>query len=72
MQRFKSLSNYHILEWNCFCVLNPLICEDFSHLINKEVEIDGLKYMVVTVETFAHLPPYREGERIGLVTNLII
>lgn len=71
MKTFKSLSYYQILNWHCFCVLNPSTCEDFTHLKGQEVEIDNSKYKIVNVETFAHLPPYKEGERIGLVTDRI-
>ena len=47
-------------------VKNPHGCKDFTHIIGKDVEVDGIKERVIGVERFAHCPPWREGEMIGL------
>jgi hypothetical protein len=49
---------------------------DFAHLIGNEVIIapthDGSErtYKVVAVERFAHMPPWRAGENIGLMVEI--
>jgi hypothetical protein len=40
---------------------------DFSHLLGHDVQIDGKVVRVVGVERFAHSPPWRAGEHIGLL-----
>ena len=42
---------------------------DFSHLVNQEVEIDGKSYRCIGVERFAHMPPWRQGESVGLLVQ---
>lgn len=39
---------------------------DFAHLIGHEVLVDGHRYLCTGVERFAHTPPFRRGEPIGL------
>ena len=66
MKTFKSLSNYFFQGKECFSVENPSTCENFDHLVGENVEIDGIPYKVHAVERFAHMPPWRVGEIIGL------
>ena len=39
---------------------------DFGHLIAREVLIGGNLYRCAAVERFAHHPPWRKGETIGI------
>lgn len=48
-------------------VQNPHECEDFSHIVHHTVEIDGNSYYITAVESFAHAPPWKRGEGLGLV-----
>ena len=40
---------------------------DFSHLLQRRVIIDGHGYVCIAVNRFKHAPPWRRGERVGLV-----
>jgi len=40
---------------------------DFSHLLRHQVRIDGRCYRCLLVNRFAHVPPYRVGEHVGLI-----
>ena len=42
---------------------------DFSHLTDRRVTIDGQTYLCIGVNHFRHHPPWRKGERIGLVVK---
>ena len=42
---------------------------DFSHLLQQRVTIDGRSYVCIRVNRFAHAPPWRKGEHIGLVVQ---
>jgi hypothetical protein len=42
---------------------------DFGHLVDRGVHIDGTFYHCIAVNRFAHPPPWRQGERIGLVVK---
>ena len=44
---------------------------DFAHLIQQVVQIDGEAYMGHGVEHFAHVPPYRQGEQVSLCVSRI-
>ena len=44
--------------------------DDFAHLIGAEVIINGALVTVVGVERFAHSPPWRRGEDIGLMVKV--
>ncbi len=72
MYSFKSTDSYTILSKNLkvFCVENPHDCEDFSHLLQQIVEIDGQNYKVVGVERFLIFGTYRKGLGIGLAVNI--
>jgi hypothetical protein len=43
--------------------------DDFGHLLGRRVHIDGTPYHCIGVNHFAHPPPWRRGERIGLVVK---
>lgn len=66
MKKFRSLSSYTAGGRQMFCVLNPCQCRNFQHLIGSDVEIDDQQWRITGVEHYAKLPPFREGERIGL------
>lgn len=40
---------------------------DFNHLINKKITINGKQYLCTGVEHSMHGAPYKKGERIGLL-----
>ena len=42
---------------------------DFSHLMQRRVLIDGHGYVCIAVNHFRHAPPWRRGERVGLVVT---
>jgi hypothetical protein len=42
---------------------------DFAHLLHRRVTIDGAPYVCIGVNHFHHHPPWRKGERIGIVVN---
>jgi hypothetical protein len=42
---------------------------DFAHLIDQRVTIDGQTYRCTGVNHFGHQPPWRKGERIGLMVK---
>lgn len=54
-----------------FAVENPHQCSDFAHLLNHVVKIDGIPYLVIGVDHFAHRESYRKDERIGLCVKAI-
>jgi len=73
MYKFKSLSQHTITGRGLvFCVKNPKKCDDFKHLRDQEVSIDGKIYIVKGVEFFAHCAPWKRGENIGLLVNLVL
>jgi translation elongation factor EF-Tu-like GTPase len=39
---------------------------DFAHLLGKKVLINGVESEVIGIERYAHMPPFRKGEAIGL------
>ena len=64
---FTSSSHYQSKDnRTVFTVQNPWTCEDFDHLIGRDVEINGQRYQVIGVERFLHEPPWRKGETISL------
>lgn len=50
-------------------VANPVLCNDFSHLIGQVVRINGELRKVIAVERFMHMPPWRVGEEISLLVE---
>lgn len=69
MLSFKSLSSYPIKGYRAFAVNNPYRCFDFDHIKHHIVLIDGTEYFILAIECFAHDPPWREDEPIGLLTD---
>lgn len=67
---FESLSSWSPRgRGRIFVVENPAECQDFKHLIGRDAAINGDPYFITAVEHFAHAPPYRAGEKIGLVVR---
>ncbi len=70
MLEFKSLDTFTIKEiGKVYFVKNTRECLNFDHLIGKEVIIDGNKMVVSSVESYCHVPPFWEGESIGLLVK---
>ncbi len=66
---FKSIDSYTVTGRGVvYAVKNPAQCNDFAHIKGHDVLIDGKDFHVSGVEFFAHTPPWREGEPIGLLT----
>lgn len=40
---------------------------DFQHLLGQRIAVDGLLYTCFLVNRFAHTPPWRPGEPLGLI-----
>jgi len=51
-----------------YSTYNPEECDDFSHLLNKEVEIEGNIYMCTGVE-FMGFSSFRKGRPIGILVR---
>ena len=66
MLYFSSDEERQVPSGACFVILNPITCDDFEWLIGQPAEINGKTYTVAKVERYAHCPPFRYGERIGL------
>ena len=43
--------------------------QDFSHLLRSRVLIDGNSYTCIAVNCFDHDPPWKKGERIGILVK---
>lgn len=41
--------------------------DDFGHLVGKKIIVNGRLETCFSVERFNHLPPWKAGERIGLL-----
>jgi hypothetical protein len=63
---FIILEEFYVEE--VFIVENLEACTDFKHLLNKAFMLGGQLALLTGVEVFAHSPPCRKGEKIGLVT----
>lgn len=70
----RSVSSYRAGLFNglVLVVLNPSDCETFDHMTGQRVVIDGVTRYVCAVERFAHAPPYRAGEPIGLLVEPVL
>ena len=66
MLKFRTEDMIKVNGYRNAVVKNPYECKDFGHIIGKDVEIDGVVERVIGVERYAHYPPWREGEMIGL------
>jgi hypothetical protein len=67
--KFKAIEMIRNRNGVTFIVDNPRECNDFLHIVGKVVEIDGERFEVLNVERFAHSPPWRKGEKIGLLVR---
>jgi hypothetical protein len=69
---FVSLAQWpeHRRKWvSNYAVPNPSQCDDWRHLKEKLVRIDGSLFTVVHIEAAYHDPPWRKGERLSLGVN---
>jgi hypothetical protein len=65
---FQSLDRFTIDgRGDVFVVALDRDTSDFAHLLNRTVLVDGRLVEVSGVERFAHSPPWRKGESIGLL-----
>ena len=70
MIEYESLSRFTISDRGMiFIVELDRECENFDFLLNEQVKIDGIMKTVTGVERFAHMPPWRKGEKIGLLVS---
>ena len=69
MLRFNSLGNYKVNNKQVFTVNNPKECDDFDWLNGQMVAIDNNNYKITGIEIYAHAPPWRKGEKIGLMVS---
>jgi hypothetical protein len=66
-ESFKSLDSFKVRGHDVHAVELASDVTDFDHLIGHDVEIDGTVYRCIGVERFAHNPPWRKGEKIGIM-----
>lgn len=71
MIKFKADSAWPINGCLAFTTKNPKECDDFDWLIGQEIEVDGKKVVVRDVERFMHMPPFKKGEIIGILTTTL-
>lgn len=69
MLKITSLEEFLVQGKRVFAVENPIECNDFKWIIGQKVIIDTEEFTVIRVERFAHMPPFRKGERIGLMVD---
>lgn len=70
MIEYESLSKFVISgRGMVFVVKLDRECEDFDFLFDQQVKIDGVAKRVTAVERNAHMPPWKKGERIGLLVS---
>jgi hypothetical protein len=70
MTEFRSSEWYEVkgVGWEAAVSLDR-DTSDFGHLLGRRVHIDGTSYQCIGVNHFGHRPPFRQGERIGLVVK---
>ena len=66
---FKSEDQFEVQGKTVFSVALDRETSDFGHLRNRIVFIDGREYRCVAIERFTHMPPWRKGEKIGLMVE---
>ncbi len=72
MIEYESLNKFTISDRGIlFIVELDRECEDFDFLLNEQVKIDGIIKTVKAVEKFAHMPPWRKGEKVGLLVSYV-
>lgn len=64
---FKSKTSYRLTAGKVFVVENPHQCNDFNHLLNQKVMVDGEEFIINGVEARMHGAPWKQGEDIGLM-----
>lgn len=70
MIEFSEAESFYIRgRGQVFSVLLDQETYDFSHLIGQKVRINGNQYTCTGVDHFAHTPPWRLGERIGILVK---
>ena len=72
MKSFKSLSDFFIESrgYHVYAVDLDETVEDFDNYKNHKVLIDGREVICCGVEFFAHAPPWRKGENIGICVHI--
>ena len=70
MVQFRSINWFEVkgVGWEAMVSLDR-DTSDFSHLLDHGVHIDGMFYRCIGVNHFGHSPPWRQGERIGVVVK---
>ena len=70
MTEFRSSEWYEVkgVGWEAAVSLDR-DTSDFGHLLGRGVHIDGTFYRCIGVNHFGHAPPWRQGERIGLMVK---
>jgi len=67
---FNSTGVFYIVgRGKAYSIVLPFTCADFDWLMNREVEIDGQKHVIIGVEKRAHMPPFRKGEDISVLVD---
>jgi hypothetical protein len=67
---FKSLSHYFAEgRGDIYIVENNRERDNFNDFFDGPIVIDGNEYEVRGIERFCHMPPFREGERIGILVK---
>jgi len=69
MLEFISEENFKVCRGTAYVTTNPSECQNFKHLIGIEVSINGIKHIVIGIESFMHSPPWRSGEKIALLVK---
>ncbi|MBA3752756.1 MAG: hypothetical protein H0X01_01110 [Nitrospira sp.] len=65
---FTVLTTYHLAgKGTVYVVENPTECEDVTYLRGHRGRVAGRTIRIAAVECFAHAPPWRQGEPIGVL-----
>lgn len=64
---FKTIECHSVNENPVALCELPRTYENLRDLIGAEVVLDGRLVECIGVEAFAHMPPFRQGERVGIV-----
>jgi hypothetical protein len=72
MKSFKSLSDFYIESrgYHVYAVELDETVEDFSDYKGHKILIDGKEVTCCGVEFFAHAPPWRKGEKVGIAVKI--
>ena len=69
MLNFSAIGWYKVSDGLVTSVFLDRDCDDFDWLKGQRISLDGVDCRVAAVEFFAHSPPWRKGERIGLLVR---